>query len=73
MGTILSGFAIAGIGLMFGLIGRGAKAADTTIGVAATPAIVAPTPVVDPAVVVTPGVVGTAPVAVAPAQQTVLR
>ncbi len=77
MGTILSGFAIAAIGLMFGLIGRGAKAADTTVGVAAAPAIVAPTPVVDPAGVATPGVttlgVGSAPVATAPAQQPLLR
>ena len=32
VGTILSGFAIAVIGLLFGLIGRGAKAADTTVG-----------------------------------------
>ena len=76
MGTILSGFAIAAIGLMFGLIGRGAKAADTTVGVAATPAVV-PTPVVDPAGVATPGVttlgVGSAPVATAPAQQPLLR
>ena len=77
MGTILSGFAIAAIGLMFGLIGRGAKAADTTVGVAATPAIVAPTAVVDPAAVATPGAttlgVGSAPVATAPAQQPLLR
>ncbi len=34
VGTILSGFAIGAIGLLFGLIGRGAKAADTTVGVA---------------------------------------
>ena len=34
VGTILSGFAIGSIGLLFGLIGRGAKAADTTVGVA---------------------------------------
>ena len=32
VGTILSGFAIGAIGLLFGLIGRGAKAADTTVG-----------------------------------------
>lgn len=36
VGTILSGFAIGTIGLLFGLIGGGAKAADTTSGVAAT-------------------------------------
>ncbi len=35
VGMILSGFAIGGIGLLFGLIGRGAKGADTTVGVAA--------------------------------------
>jgi len=34
VGIILSGIAIAAIGLLFGLIGRGAKAADTTVGVA---------------------------------------
>lgn len=34
VGTILSGFAIGAIGLLFGLIGRGAKAADTTVAVA---------------------------------------
>jgi len=34
VGTILSGFAIGAIGLLFGLIDRGAKAADTTVGVA---------------------------------------
>jgi uncharacterized BrkB/YihY/UPF0761 family membrane protein len=33
VGIILSGIAIAAIGLLFGLIGRGAKAADTTVGV----------------------------------------
>ena len=36
VGTILSGFAIAAIGLLFGLIGRGAKAADTTVGAASS-------------------------------------
>lgn len=34
LGTILSGIAIAAIGLLFGLIGRSAKNADTTVGVA---------------------------------------
>lgn len=34
VGTIMSGFAVAVIGLMFGLIGRGAKAADTTVAAA---------------------------------------
>lgn len=50
IGTILSGFAIASIGLLFGVIGRGAKAADTTIGAAPIG------PMVAPAVVGTPGV-----------------
>ena len=36
VGTILSGFAIGAIGLLFGLIGRGAKAADTTVGAASS-------------------------------------
>lgn len=45
VGTILSGFAIGSIGLLFGLIGRGAKAADTTVGVASpVGAYVQPTP-----------------------------
>jgi uncharacterized BrkB/YihY/UPF0761 family membrane protein len=35
VGTILSGFAIGGIGLLFGRIGRSSKGADTTVGVAA--------------------------------------
>ena len=43
VGTILSGFAIATIGLLFGLIGRGAKGADTTVGMTST---VSPSPVV---------------------------
>lgn len=42
VGIILSGVAIGAIGLLFGLIGRGAKAADTTVGVAP----VGPVPVV---------------------------
>ncbi len=42
IGTILSGFAIASIGLLFGVIGRGAKAADTTIGAAPIGPVVAP-------------------------------
>jgi uncharacterized BrkB/YihY/UPF0761 family membrane protein len=36
VGTILSGLAIAGIGLLFGVIGREAKAADNTVGVASS-------------------------------------
>ncbi|HUQ68220.1 MAG TPA: hypothetical protein VM165_01780 [Planctomycetaceae bacterium] len=36
VGTILSGLAVAAIGLLFGMIGRGAKAADTNVGVAST-------------------------------------
>ena len=42
IGTILSGLAVASIGLMFGLIGRGAKGADTTVGVAPIGPMVAP-------------------------------
>ena len=42
IGTILSGFAIATIGLLFGIIGRGAKAADTTVGAAPIGPMVAP-------------------------------
>ncbi len=58
IGTILSGFAIATIGLLFGIIGRGAKAADTTVAtVAAAP--IAP-------VVAAPGVVGGQVVTAAP-------
>jgi len=34
VGIILSGFAIGIIGLLFGMIGRGAKAADNAVGVA---------------------------------------
>ena len=33
-GVLLSGLAVAAIGLLFGLIGRRAKAADNTVGVA---------------------------------------
>ena len=40
VGTILSGFAIASIGLLFGLIGRGAKGADNAV--ATTPMTTAP-------------------------------
>lgn len=36
VGTIFSGLAIIAIGLLFGQIGRGAKAADETVGVATT-------------------------------------
>jgi len=49
VGTILSGLAIASIGLLFGLIGRTAKAADNAVGVAPVGPMVAP------------GVVGTPP------------
>ncbi len=35
-GTIPSGFAIGIIGLLFGQVSRGAKAADNTVGVAST-------------------------------------
>ena len=72
IGTILSGFAIASIGLLFGLIGllfgligRGAKGADNAVGVAPVGPVVAtgiPTAGVvgSPAVVATP--MTTAPV-----------
>ena len=40
VGVILSGVAIGSIGLLFGLIGRGAKGADTTVGVAAAEPVV---------------------------------
>ena len=56
IGTILSGLAVASIGLMFGLIGSGAKGADTTVGVAPVG------PMVVPGVVGGP-VVGAAPMA----------
>jgi uncharacterized BrkB/YihY/UPF0761 family membrane protein len=53
VGTILSGIAVASIGLLFGLIGRAAKPADTNTGVAATaPVAVAPTAVGAPGVAV---------------------
>lgn len=43
VGTILSGIAIVLIGLLFGSIGRGAKGADTTTGVApVVPMVAAP-------------------------------
>ncbi len=51
VGTILSGLAVGAIGLLFGLIGRSAKPADTTTGVAAT-APVAQTAVAAPGVAV---------------------
>ncbi len=59
IGTILSGLAIASIGLLFGVIGRGAKAADTTIGAAPIGPVVAPG-------VVGGQVVAAAPMAAAP-------
>ncbi|MDZ4683635.1 MAG: hypothetical protein SH850_01020 [Planctomycetaceae bacterium] len=53
VGTILSGFAIGAIGMLFGLIGRSSKGADTTVGVAAAEPIAAvATPDVSPTVVV---------------------
>jgi len=59
VGTILSGIAIAAIGLLFGLIGRGAKAADTTVaatssGEAASVAQVIPTNLRTPGDIGTP-------------------
>ena len=54
LGTILSGFAIAAIGLLFGVIGRGAKAADTTVGAAPIGPMVAPAVVGNPGVVAAP-------------------
>ena len=46
VGTILSGFALGVIGLLFGLIGRGAKAADTTVGGASSGQAASVVPVV---------------------------
>lgn len=57
VGTILSGLAIVAIGLLFGLIGRGAREADNKIEVAPT-VPVAPLP--------PPGRVGAARVVEAP-------
>lgn len=62
VGTILSGLAIGFIGLMFGLIGKSAKPADTNVGAAAPVAPAAQTPV-QPVPVAPPGV---APVQAAP-------
>ena len=45
VGIILSGVTVAGIGFLFGLIGRGAKAADTTVGVAPAGPVVTSVPV----------------------------
>lgn len=42
IGTILSGLAIASIGMLFGVISRGAKAADTTVVAAPIGPVVAP-------------------------------
>ena len=64
IGTILSGLAIASIGLLFGVIGRGAKAADTTVGAAPIGPMVAPGVVGGQ--VVGGQVVGAAPMAAAP-------
>lgn len=63
VGTILSGFAIAAIGLLFGLIGRGAMAADTTIGTTSSGEVASVAQVV-PTNVRTPGEIG-APMTVA--------
>ena len=68
VGTIMSGFAIAAIGLLFGLIGRGAKAADTTVGAASTGAV-APVQVV-PAGVGMAGAVSTPVVTAVPVTAT---
>src|SRR5690349_679322 len=61
MATICSGVAIGVIGLLFGMIGRGAKAADNTVGgVDTNPAVATPgvsTPIV--ATPVTQAPVGT--------------
>ncbi len=59
VGTILSGLAIGSIGLLFGLIGRGAKAADTTVGVASPVGAYVQT---TPSGAVTPQSVGVPPV-----------
>ena len=42
MGTLLSGLAVAAIGLLFGLIGGTAKSADTNVGVAPAGPMMAP-------------------------------
>ena len=65
VGTIMSGFAIGVIGLLFGLIGRGAKAADTTVG-AATTGGVTPLVQVVPTTVRSAGNVGTSVAAAVP-------
>jgi hypothetical protein len=58
-GTICSGIAIGVIGLLFGLIGRSSKDADTTVGVAAAEPVVA-SPLTAPSVIASqPTVVGT--------------
>ena len=60
VGTIMSGVAIAVIGLLFGLIGRGAKGADNNVGVAnAGPVTAVIPPGVMPAGVAMPVVAGT--------------
>lgn len=62
VGTIFSGMAIVAIGLLFGAIGRGAKAADTTTSVAAEETVV---PVaMAPAAMATPVSTSTGPVSV---------
>ncbi len=53
MATIFSGVAIGVIGLLFGMIGRGAKAADNTVGGVDTSVAVA-TPAISTPVVATP-------------------
>ncbi len=65
VGTILSGFAIVMIGLLFGSIGRGAKGADTTMGIAPVNAVV-------PAVATPAGSLAPAPImpAATPVAQT---
>jgi hypothetical protein len=65
VGIILSGVTIASIGFLFGLIGRGAKAADTTVAVTPSAPVVAPVAAGPAEAAVTPGVNPTG--AVAPA------
>ena len=62
VGFILSGSAIGAIGLLFGLIGRGAKGADTTVGVASTEPVASIVPVATTANINTSRVVGDTPV-----------
>ncbi len=60
VGMILSGVAIGAIGLLFGLIGRSSKGADTTVGVAAAEPIVSSPIAGETAILSPPTVLNTA-------------